>query len=145
MHKCSCFSKFTIHYSPLPPLLCAMSLTVKQRYILLVFYFITMCVLFTLPGSAFPKAGWLGKVGFDKWVHIGLFGLFTFLICWALRIKGRKRFLWTFLAATVYGILVELVQDQFIKNRSFDLGDWGADIIGSFIGIWFWNRRYIKK
>ena len=48
------------------------------------------------------------------------------------------------MAAAVYGFSVEIVQDQFIANRSFDVGDWIADIIGSFAGLWFWDR-YIKK
>ncbi|HYH16267.1 MAG TPA: VanZ family protein, partial [Flavisolibacter sp.] len=100
---------------------------------------------FTLPGSAFPQSGWMGAIGFDKWVHIGLFSLFTFLICWAVQIMAKRALLITFISAVVYGILVEVVQDQLIVNRSFDLGDWGADIVGSFIGVWFWNLRYIKK
>ena len=104
-----------------------------------------MCVLFTLPGSAFPQSGWMAAVGFDKWVHIGLFSLFTFLVCWAVQVKAKRGLLITFISAVVYGILVEVVQDQLIINRSFDLGDWGADIIGSFVGVWFWNLRYIKK
>lgn len=122
-----------------------MTFSAKQRYLLLVLYFITMSVLFTLPGSAFPKSGWLAKIAFDKWVHIGLFGLFTFLVCWALQVRLKSGVVITFLSAVLYGILVEVVQDQFIPNRSFDLGDWGADIVGSVVGIWFWNLRYIKK
>jgi VanZ family protein len=87
----------------------------------------------------------MGAIGFDKWVHIGLFSIFTFLGCWATQVKVKRGILIIFLIAVVYGILVEVVQDQFIINRSFDLGDWGADIIGSFLGVWFWNLRYIKK
>ena len=122
-----------------------MTFSAKQRYILLTLYFITMSILFTLPGSAFPNSGWMGKIAFDKWIHIGLFSFFTFLICWAVRISVKWGLIATFLGAVVYGILVEVAQDQFIPNRSFDLGDWGADIVGSFVGVWFWNLRYIKK
>ena len=122
-----------------------MIVSIKLRYSILTLYFITMCILFTLPGSAFPQSGWMGKVFFDKWVHIGLFSLFTFLICWAMQISLKRGLITAFLAAVTYGILVEVVQDQFIPNRSFDLGDSAADIVCSFIGIWFWNLRYIKK
>ena len=122
-----------------------MTFSAKQRYTLLILYFITMCILFTLPGSAFPKSGWMANLAFDKWIHIGLFSLFTFLICWAVRISVKRGLMVAFLGAVVYGILVEVAQDQFIPNRSFDLGDWGADIVGSFVGVWFWNLRYIKK
>jgi VanZ family protein len=117
----------------------------KQRQSVLVLYFLLTCVLFCLPGSAFPKETWLDKIGFDKWVHIGLFLSLTHISCWALQVTVKKTLIKIFLFAVVYGIVVELVQDQFIPNRSMDLGDWAADIIGGFIGVWFWNLRYIKK
>ncbi len=44
-----------------------------------------------------------------------------------------------FLLAAFYGIGVETVQDQFIANRSFDIGDWIADMIGAVAGIWVWR------
>lgn len=122
-----------------------MTFSSPQRYLLLTLYFILMCVLFTLPGSAFPKSGWLNKIAFDKWVHIGLFGFFTFLTCWAFQIGVKRGVLLTFLTAVIYGIVVEVVQDEFVVNRTFDLGDWAADIVGSFLGVWWWNLRYIKK
>ena len=44
----------------------------------LVFY----CIgAYCLPGSDMPKVGWLDKIYFDKWVHIGMFGVLTFLFC----------------------------------------------------------------
>jgi VanZ family protein len=122
-----------------------MIVSIKLRYIILTLYFITMCILFTLPGSSFPQSGWMGKMSFDKLIHIALFGLFTFLICWAMQISVKRGLLAAFLAAVIYGILIEVVQGQFIPNRSFDLVDWAADSIGGFAGVWFWNLRYIKK
>jgi uncharacterized protein YfiM (DUF2279 family) len=43
----------------------------------------------------------------------------------------------------IYGLLIEIIQDQYITNRSFDWGDWFADMAGSITGILLW--RYIKK
>jgi len=122
-----------------------MSFTIKQRYSIMILYFVVMCVLFCLPGSAFPKETWLNIIWFDKWVHIGLFAVFTYLAGWAKSISTKRGLMVTFIIAVAYGIIVEFVQDRYIPSRSFDLGDWGADIIGSFIGIWVWNLRYIKK
>ena len=82
---------------------------------------------------------------FDKWVHFGIFLSLTFIACWAFNVATRKTLLFIFIGAAFYGILVELVQDQFIANRSLDLGDWAADVTGSFAGVWIWNLRYIKK
>ena len=106
-------------------------------------YFAVISFLFCLPGSAFPKNNWLSKVHFDKWVHIGFFALLLVLWLWALTPR-TKGILGLLVAALLYGLLVELVQDRFIPNREMDMGDWAADVAGSFGGLWFWSR-YIKK
>jgi VanZ family protein len=106
-------------------------------------YFAVISFLFCLPGSAFPKNNWLSKVHFDKWVHIGFFALLVVLWLWALA-PGKRGIVWLLLAAALYGLCVEVVQDRFIPNRSLDIGDWAADVAGSFAGLWFWNR-YIKN
>jgi VanZ family protein len=117
----------------------------KFKITLLFFYFSFISVLFFLPGSAFPKEDWLSKIWFDKWVHIGLFVVLSFLSCWSfLLLQKRQLFILLFITIC-YGLLVEVVQDRFISNRSYDLGDLLADTIGSSLGILFWVRRYIKK
>ena len=122
-----------------------MSVSSWLRYIILSVYFITICILFCLPGSAFPNESWMTKIAFDKWVHIGLFSGLCYVAAWAFALESKKGLLRVFLTAVLYGIAVELVQDRWIPNRSLDLGDWAADIVGSFLGIWIWNLRYIKK
>jgi hypothetical protein len=122
-----------------------MSLSGTQRYTIVIIYFLITCVLFCLPGSAFPEASWLDNLHPDKWIHIGIFTLLTLLVSWAIPLTSKKGLVIMFLIAICYGILVEFVQDRFIPNRSFDLGDWGADIIGSFTGVWLWSLMGIKK
>jgi VanZ family protein len=106
-------------------------------------YFAFISFLFCLPGSAFPKSNWFSKVHFDKWVHIGFFAMLVVLWLWAL-VPDKRGMVWLMLAAGLYGLCVEVVQDQFIPNRALDLGDWAADVAGSFAGLWFWSR-YVKK
>lgn len=101
-------------------------------------------ILFSLPGSAFPSSGWMQWIHFDKIIHIGLFaGLF---IAWAYPCIDKKnsnyRFLLIWTLLVVYGILVEFMQDNWIVNRSFELMDWVADIIGTSLG---WIFMHIKK
>lgn len=122
-----------------------MPLSKNLRLALAVFYFVFISVLFVLPGSAFPKDDWLAKVGFDKWVHIGLFLGLSVAWSWALELGGVKYLRTLFFVLAFYGIAVEVVQHQFVTNRSFDIGDWIADMAGSLLGIWFWWYRYIKK
>ena len=82
---------------------------------------------------------------FDKWVHIGFFLILAYLFCWALRLTSKRGFAYVFLLAALYGIAVETVQDQFIANRSFDIGDWMADMFGAGVGIWVWSWRQQNK
>jgi VanZ family protein len=116
-----------------------------HKVALFLFYFLFISVLFFLPGSAFPKEDWLSKIYFDKWVHIGLFTILSFLACWTFLLESRKS-LWLLLLGTiVYGLLVEIIQFYLVSNRSYDLGDLLADIVGSSMGIWFWKGWYLKK
>ena len=84
-------------------------------------------------------------IHFDKWVHFGIFTILTFGICWAAKTSGTKTLVSVLVFAMLYGICVEIIQDQFIINRSFDIGDWAADTAGSISGVWFWKIRYKKK
>ena len=120
-----------------------MVLTPRTRLAAAIMYFVFISVLFFLPGSVLPKEGWVSKIYFDKWVHIGFFAVLLLLWLWGL-MPGKNGVVWLLVAAVLYGITVEFIQDRFIPNRSFDLGDWAADITGSFVGLWFWDR-YIKK
>jgi VanZ family protein len=62
---------------------------------------------------------------FDKWAHIGIFCLMTFLFCWGIFKRGtsefelKKNFIQIAMSCLLYGILMELVQRYFIPNRSF--------------------------
>ena len=88
---------------------------------------------------------------FDKWAHIGIFCLMTFLFCWGIFKRGtsefelKKNFIQIAMSCLLYGILMELVQRYFIPNRSFDAGDIIADGVGSLAGVLYSFRRYIKK
>ena len=96
-------------------------------------------ILFCLPGSAFPKEDWLSKVYFDKWVHIGIFTVLLFLWCRSLGVGRVMAYILLVLIAITYGFLIEFIQDRFVDNRSWDLGDVAADFVGSIVGILVWK------
>ena len=121
-----------------------MKLTRQHRYLLTFGYLVFISILFCLPGSALPKNDWLAKIYFDKWVHIGLFLVLAVLCIWAFRLYKRKLLFVLMLILSGYGLLIEVVQHYFIENRSFDIGDWLADMAGSAAGIWL-SWVYIKK
>jgi VanZ family protein len=117
----------------------------KNSLLIAILWFLFISILFCLPGSALPKASWLDKIYFDKWVHVGLFFVLLWLWLWALKIKGvTNALILLCFFAIAYGITVEFVQDRFVPNRSFDLGDWAADIAGVVLGS-FLRLKYIQK
>ncbi|MBL7721584.1 MAG: VanZ family protein [Chitinophagaceae bacterium] len=107
-------------------------------------WLIICTVLLVLSGSAFPEEDWLSKIWFDKWVHIGLFTIMVVLWCWGFQKKLKEKYILVTAAVLAYGIAMEFVQQHFIVNRSFDIGDIVADAVGCLIGHWF-SHRYIKK
>ena len=124
---------------------------IKPTYIPAVCWFLISTILLVLPGSSFPKDDWLGRIWFDKWVHIGMFALMVILWCWGLlsstveNSARRKGFILTGIGVLFYGVGMELVQKFFIINRSFDAGDIFADAAGCVAGTLFSLGRYIKK
>ena len=96
-------------------------------------------ILFCLPGSAFPKEDWVSEIYFDKWVHIGIFAVLLFLWCRSLGLSRIMAYIILVLIAITYGFLIEFIQDRLVDNRSWDLGDVAADLVGSIVGILVWK------
>lgn len=119
-------------------------MSVKNRKAAAVIWLLFISVLFFLPGSALPKDKMFEIVLFDKWVHVGLFAVLLFL--WRSYFPDDAKYSWwSLLLALCYGFGVEVIQHYFIPNRSFDLGDVTGDMLGAVAGVWWWNKRYIKK
>ena len=67
--------------------------------------------------------------GSDKLVHLAAFAALAF----PLARTGRIGLLPVFVGASAFGGAIELIQPSF--NRSADVNDWVADIVGVIIGI----------
>ncbi len=95
--------------------------------------------LLCLPGKVIPGLGLFGIKHLDKLAHIVLFG--GFVLLWGLYSWERKklRFDWLFVLAGItiisiaLGIAMEYVQVNFVPNRSFDIWDIWADVVGSVL------------
>jgi VanZ family protein len=104
-------------------------------------------ILLTLPFSNFPSKGIFSLPHFDKFVHIILFGAFTWLwsTWWARRGRTEKinlkGFFIIFLASSLYGTGMEFYQEHF-TGRDFDFYDIVADITGSAIAWSIVARKY---
>ena len=80
------------------------------------------------------EAPFLEQEGIDKLVHFVAFAALAF----PLARTGRIGLLPVFFGATAFGGAIELIQPSF--NRSADINDWLADIIGVVLGIGFGLR-----
>ena len=67
--------------------------------------------------------------GIDKIVHLVAFAALAF----PLARTGRIGLLPVFIGASAFGGAIELIQPSF--NRSADVNDWVADIVGVALGI----------
>ena len=67
--------------------------------------------------------------GSDKVLHLIAFAALSF----PLARTGRIGLLPVFVGASAFGGLIELIQPTF--NRSADMNDWVADILGVVLGI----------
>ena len=94
---------------------------------LTVFLAITLSVAMLWPLEAPPPA----PEGSDKLVHFIAFAALAF----PLARTGRFGLLPVFIGASAFGGAIELIQPSF--NRSADVNDWIADIVGAILGIGF--------
>ena len=86
---------------------------------------LTLTVAMLWPLEAPPPA----PEGSDKLVHLIAFAALAF----PLARTGRFGLLPVFIGASAFGGAIELMQPTF--NRSADVNDWAADIIGVLLGI----------
>lgn len=100
-------------------------------------------LLMGLPGNFFPTVinfwEWLGP---DKIAHIFIFAFLSFFILWGYRrkIENNSKYLLgfcllSFLIASAYGALTEILQITIFVGRSGNIYDFCADMIGSLVGV----------
>ena len=86
---------------------------------------LTLTVAMLWPLEAPPSA----PEGSDKLVHFIAFATLAF----PLARTGRVGLLPVFVGASAFGGIIELIQPSF--NRSADINDWAADVVGVILGI----------
>ena len=86
---------------------------------------LTLSVAMLWPLEAPPPA----PEGSDKLVHLAAFAALAF----PLARTGRFGLLPVFIGASLFGGAIELIQPSF--NRSADVNDWVADMVGVILGI----------
>ncbi len=89
-----------------------------------------------MPGSGVPKVAFKHL---DKLVHFALYFLLSIsyglVFCQMFKATNFKKWLYPFLMALCFSILMEFCQEIFTNTRYFDVFDILANGIGSFFGI----------
>ena len=116
----------------------------EHKYLLVVTvsFQIGVTVLMLLPSSGFPN---IQISNFDKLAHVGIYFL-SFLL-WAFSFFNKaaslkKTIILVLILLLIYGMVIEVVQGQFIPDRTSDIWDIVANSVGLGIG---WVVFYILK
>lgn len=89
-------------------------------------------ILCLLPGDELPDV----QIPLaDKWAHVILFGVFSFLWLCAVPTRNLSFLLILFTITVFLGWLVEYIQGHFVTGRTQDNMDTLADSIGGITGI----------
>ena len=95
-------------------------------------------LLLLVPGKNLTEVG-LDIPHLDKLIHFVMFsGLsFLFLSYWNKRKKivNRKIKMTVIISFSIFGVLIEVVQEVFISGRYFDVWDIVANVIGVIVGV----------
>lgn len=113
----------------------------KYLFTLLISFLILIAVL--IPGSNLPDVN--PFFGFDKFVHIGLFGAWALAVYYEFRRPAVNLFL-AFVAGISFSLFTEALQ-LFVEDRSFDIYDLFADAAGLIIGLTVspYILKFLKK
>lgn len=97
-----------------------------------------------LPDSLVPQ-------GFDKFAHLCMYAALAFVFsldCRRDSLNTTLSFWLPWLAASLYGGLLELVQQRFFPPRTGEWADFAANVLGAFIGaliplcLWHLHKKH---
>jgi len=113
-------------------------------------WLLLITALLCIPGTELPKFKWDNKIFLDKWIHIFLFMVLVILWCRAYLYKRstnniRKTFIIIAILSVMYGIMMEIVQENFIPFRSFDFIDMLANGVGCIAGYFFASKKFLPR
>ncbi len=106
-------------------------------------WLLIICYLTLTPSQNLPKMPHLFE--YDKIGHIMLFLIFTLLLIKSISLSTTEltlqkiKFI-VFISSTFISGLIEILQANFIQNRSGDVRDLIADIFGTLIGLLIYNN-----
>jgi VanZ family protein len=114
-----------------------------KKFIPGIIWMMVVLVLVMMPGKQLPESAFLFEINFDKFVHVGIFGLLAVLFSWPFYktaiSKNKKIFYFITIAllTSVFGYTTELMQKYWAQGRSYSLMDCLADSFGALLALIF--------
>ncbi len=113
-----------------------------------VFWLLFILVASAIPGEQLPPSP---VIGFDKFGHLIIYGLLQGILLRGFALQQRFTLLrkYYLLIAVIlsasYGALMELMQEEVFRNRSFDVYDMMANVAGVLLATIIWMVFFRKK
>ena len=117
----------------------------KQLFTICLSYSVVVTIVFLVPAKQVPSL-FDFYIPIDKLVHIFIFLVLSFLwLTYIDRVLTNTKPIVLFLALLVcllYGIIIEVSQELFVRSRKAEALDVIADLFGASIGLFlFWNFK----
>lgn len=121
-----------------------------KKFIPAIIWLLLVLILIMIPGKQLPESEFLFEINFDKFVHVGMFGLLAVLFSWPFyktTIPKNKKILYFIIIAVLtsaFGYSTELMQKYWAQGRSYSLMDWLADT-GGALGACIFCRIFFTR
>ena len=117
----------------------------KQLFTICLSYSVVVTIVFLVPAKQVPSL-FDFYIPIDKLVHIFIFLVLSFLwLAYIDRVLTNTKPIVLFLAllgCLLYGIIIEVSQELFVRSRKAEALDVIADLFGASIGLFlFWNFK----
>lgn len=110
-----------------------------KYHFLFIGWALTIFIQSSFPAVSLPEVEYISV---DKVIHMGIFGLLT-VLCYISLIHLQKEnyftespLKWSAIFGILYGASDEIHQ-YFVPNRSAEVQDWAADVIGVILAVLF--------
>lgn len=117
-----------------------------MRWLLPLVWAGVICYLSLMPGGDLPDFDLFHLLFIDKWVHVFLYFMFSLFLlqAWGRENSFILKSTSVLIFCTVFGFVIEELQENYTTTRHFEWLDLFFDSIGAGVYIFIWLRRSSK-
>jgi VanZ family protein len=113
---------------------------IRKLFIISLIWAVLIMIVCAIPGNDLPSIELFRIPNFDKIVHAVLYFPLAFVLGAEFDLSGKNWLkymgpVFTMLIISIYGGLIEVLQEKLFVNRSADIDDVLSDIIGGLAGL----------